>query len=85
MQSSPLTFDIKQDIQQIIVELRMKLGVSASQVIREAISSFDFGDYQPEKEEAERVTAHTVDGKRWFSNIRERKRVDEREEKHRRG
>lgn len=45
--SSPLTFDLKEDLLEKIDTARSGLGLSTnSDVIRQAIESFDFGSYR---------------------------------------
>ena len=47
-ESSPLTFDLKADLIQVLDKYQSRLGgVSKSEIIRHAISGFDYNTFKP--------------------------------------
>jgi len=51
-ESSPLTFDLKTDLHEKILQLQRQHGAaSKSEIIRHAISIFDYASFEPEKRE----------------------------------
>jgi hypothetical protein len=51
-ESSPLTFDLKKDLHEKIQQLRRQHGAaSKSEIIRHAISVFDYSSFEPENRE----------------------------------
>ena len=46
-ESSPLTFDLKADLIAVLEKYQKQLGVSKSEIIRYAISGFDYAGFAP--------------------------------------
>ena len=55
-ESSPLTFDLKADLIAVLDKYQKQLGVSKSEIIRHAISGFDYSGFAPQVESHRQIS-----------------------------